>query len=150
MRLYYLSTWINPISHTYQTFLSSTFLWPSFFLSPGSMNFAVRNILWKKRSKIHFKIYGTAKTNIFSLCLVNYNKYRVRRRKYTNTGDLIYKKETLTHTFTSCLFQFFRKMTNIFKNKSKTVLEKQRRVLSANENKQWRNLHRNRGKEKGV
>lgn len=83
MLFYYLSPWINTIFHTYQTFLSSTFLWPSLLLSPGSMNFTVRNIFLKKsKNKIHFKISRTAETIEFFLYGQSIkNKCRVKRKE---------------------------------------------------------------------
>lgn len=65
-------------------------------------------------------------------------KEKIHKSLWSDTQE--WCEENLTHTFTSCLSQIFRKMTYIFKNKSKTVLEKQGRVLSPDENKQWRNI----------
>ena len=38
----------------------------------------------------------------------------------------------------------------MFEKKSETVLEKQGIVLSANDNQQWRNLHPNTGRFRGL
>ena len=80
---------------------------------------------------MHFKIYRNAETNeFFSSWLVNSGKHGVKRRKYLSPGDLIYKsnvKKKLTHTFTSCLSQIFRKTTNTFEKS--TWQQRERRKL---------------------
>ena len=81
MLFYYLSTWINTLSHPYQTHLSSTSLWPSLLLTPGGMKFSQKQFWRRERTKyiskyifkIHFKNIALQKQMIFFL-----NSYYIR------------------------------------------------------------------------